>query len=193
VRRHAKASSAGSIEGNGNGRGRFDRSFATRGLFGGGKGSGARSLGFVGFALLLAGLCTALLMSSAMAATSTLSYKCECEFVYGAGGGGPQGVAVEPGTGNVASADAAAGVVRLSGPIEPGAYRPESPSIRPAATSMSPTPPEIRSSATSQTTPRIRPSRSIRPSHPQHKVRAPARSAPSPPASPSIPVPVTCS
>jgi sugar lactone lactonase YvrE len=61
LRRHGKASSAGSIEGNGNDRGLFRRAFATRDASSEANGSGARSLGL---AVLLVGLFTVLLGAS---------------------------------------------------------------------------------------------------------------------------------
>jgi hypothetical protein len=117
VRSHAKAPSAGSTEGNGNSRGLFGRVFVARGAFRDSKGSGARSLGLFGLAVLVVGLFTVALGASAAVAApkATPSYTWSNAF-FGAGGGGAQGVATQPGTGNIATANAGTGVVQLYTP-----------------------------------------------------------------------------
>jgi hypothetical protein len=92
VRRDAKASSAGSNEGTGNGRGLFRRAFATRGVLSDSKGSGASAGVRSTFAVLaLSALALALSASSALGA-----YQYNLETTFGAGqSSGAKGMAID--------------------------------------------------------------------------------------------------
>jgi phosphodiesterase/alkaline phosphatase D-like protein len=105
VRRHAKATSAGSTSGSGGSRALFDRVFATRGASNEAKGSGAPSQMFGLFAGLITLLLIALLPASASAVNYELSEAhpsfCSGSGVVGGECGELKGVAVDQSTGHV--------------------------------------------------------------------------------------------
>jgi hypothetical protein len=109
VRRHAKASPAGSIQGSGSSRGLFGRAFATRGAFSDVKGSGARS--FRSF-ILAAVAITAMLVAAPAAGAAANNYVSVGEFAN-EGFAVPTRIAVDHSTGNVLVVDSGADQVKV--------------------------------------------------------------------------------
>ncbi len=119
MRSHAKAASAGSIEGGGESRGLLRRAFATRAVLEGGKGLGASSPGRRGTSLAVVALTLMALVltaAPAFAVEATSTYTPTGTFATGGSGPGGSGsepgqltnpthIAVEPATGNVLVAD----------------------------------------------------------------------------------------
>jgi DNA-binding beta-propeller fold protein YncE len=115
LRRHAKASSAGSIEGSGGSRGLFRRAVVSRGASGDARGSGARSLGLT---ILLAGLITVLLGASvAQASNGFVSTGSLGDGILVA----PARIAVDETTGNVLVVDSSNNKVDVFDSSGPGA------------------------------------------------------------------------
>jgi hypothetical protein len=118
LRRHAKASSAGSLEGSGNSRSLLGRTFAIRGASGNVSGSGASAHRRAGFRLLTV-FCLAVVGTMALAASSALAAKTHpyTGTSFGPDGtaatsfGNLQGVAVDQVSGDVFAYDAGAGKV----------------------------------------------------------------------------------
>ncbi len=110
MRSHAKASSAGTIEGSGNSRGLFRRASAARGASSDVKGSGARSLRLFGLAFLLVGMFTAMLGSGS--AQAALKWFNTGEFANG-GFSEPTKIAVDNSSGNVLAVDSDKGRVQV--------------------------------------------------------------------------------
>jgi hypothetical protein len=112
VRSDAKASSAGSTEGSGNGRGLFRRAFDTRGASSEAKGSGARSLR-LSAAVLLAGLLSVLLSAGQ---ASAFDRYVDAGDIPGTAFSRPTKIAVDDATGNLLVVDAGLHQVQVWGP-----------------------------------------------------------------------------
>jgi hypothetical protein len=111
VRRHAKASSAGSTQATGGSRGLVRRAFATRGASGNGKGSGApshRRLSGALAVLALSMLALALSASSALAGETHPYVSSFGSFTA------PQSVAIDQATGNVYALDTGSSPKKIS-------------------------------------------------------------------------------
>jgi DNA-binding beta-propeller fold protein YncE len=114
LRRHAKASSAGSTEGSGNSRGLFRRAVVTRGASSEANGSGARSLRLLSLMALMIGLLVALSAPSQSLAFD--QYQGFGQELPGTTLNGPTKAAVDAATGNVLVVNSVSDEIQVYGP-----------------------------------------------------------------------------